>query len=155
MEGWATGGWLFFPKKEHFLLDSRFLCISQKCSKPCIRPEVFWAPVPRPGRRRGPGQLGAKSQQTACSRRTQRLSQWHSHRDAVTVPGPCPSQYRDLSVRRDSACPCRGRRPGAAGITVTIVSLIQVERQSVAGLGHRGGPRHSVLSDSDHHSLPD
>ena len=24
VEGWATGGWLFFPKKEHFLLDSRF-----------------------------------------------------------------------------------------------------------------------------------
>ena len=24
VEGWATGGWLFFFKKEYFLLDSRF-----------------------------------------------------------------------------------------------------------------------------------
>ena len=49
---WWRGGpsvaGFFSSKKNIFCLIHGFLCISQKCSKPCIRPEVFLAPVQRP-----------------------------------------------------------------------------------------------------------
>ena len=45
---WWSGGWFLFFKKNIFCLIHGFLSISQKQSKPCIRPEVLWAPVLRP-----------------------------------------------------------------------------------------------------------